>query len=67
MKYFNVTVMEKGKKRQETVKADSKMAAITVAKQKFPTVMVTKAVETSAPLDDHDLRAIFRTEKTSQK
>ena len=51
MKYFNVTVMEKGKKRQETVKADSKMAAITVAKQKFPTVMVTKAVETSAPLD----------------
>ncbi len=52
MKYFNVTVMEKGKKRQETVKADNKMAAINVAKQKFPRAMVMKALETSAPLED---------------
>ena len=52
MKYFNVTVMEKGKKRQETVKADNKMAAIKVAKQKFPMAMVMKALETSAPLED---------------
>ena len=52
MKYFNVTVMEKGKKRQETVKADNKMAAIKVAKQKFPRAMVMKAVETAAPLED---------------
>ncbi len=44
--------MEKGKKRQETVKADNKIIAIQVAKQKFPIAMVMKAVETSAPLED---------------
>ncbi|WP_309499051.1 type II secretion system F family protein [Sulfurovum sp.] len=52
MKYFNVTVMEKGKKRQETVKANNKMAAVSLAKQKFPMTMVMKAIETSAPLED---------------
>ncbi|MCW8822194.1 MAG: type II secretion system F family protein [Sulfurovum sp.] len=52
MKYFNVTVMEKGKKRQETVKASNKMAAVNLAKQKFPMSMVMKAIETSAPLED---------------
>ena len=52
MKYFNVTVMEKGKKRQETVKANNRMAAVSLAKQKFPMTMVMKAVETSAPLED---------------
>lgn len=52
MKYFNVTVMEKGKKRQETVKASNKMAAVSLAKQKFPMTMVMKAIETSAPLED---------------
>ena len=52
MKYFNVTVMEKGKKRQETVKAENRMAAVNLAKQKFPRTMVMKAVETAAPLED---------------
>lgn len=52
MKYFNVTVMEKGQKRQELVKADNKMAAVNIAKNKFPRTMVTKAIETSAPLED---------------
>ncbi len=52
MKYFNVTVMEKGKKRQETVKAANKIAAVNLAKQKFPVAMVMKAVETAAPLED---------------
>ena len=52
MKYFNVTVMEKGKKRQELVKANNKMAAVNIAKQKFPTTMVMKAIETTAPLED---------------
>jgi len=52
MKYFNVTIMEKGAKRQETVKAVNKMAAIKVAKQKSPMAMVMKAIETSAPLED---------------
>lgn len=52
MKYFNVTVMEKGQKRQELLKADNKMAAVSIAKNKFPRTMVTKAIETSAPLED---------------
>ncbi|NOR55081.1 MAG: type II secretion system F family protein, partial [Sulfurovum sp.] len=52
MKYFNVTVMDKGKKRQETVKADSKMDAVNMAKKKFPRSMVMRAVETAAPLED---------------
>ena len=52
MKYFNVTVMDKGKKRQELIKADNKMTAIKLIKKKFPTNMVMKAIETSAPLED---------------
>lgn len=44
--------MEKGKKRLELLKANNKMAAVNLAKQKFPTTMVMKAVETSAPLED---------------
>ncbi len=52
MKYFSVTVMEKGKKRQETVKAVNRMAAVNLAKQKFPRTMVMKAIETAAPLED---------------
>ncbi len=52
MKYFNVTVMDKGKKRQELIKADNKMSAIKLIKKKFPTNMVMKAIETSAPLED---------------
>jgi len=52
MKYFNVTVMEKGKKRQELIKANNRMSAVSIAKQKFPRTMVTKAIETSAPLED---------------
>ena len=52
MKYFNVTVMDKGKKRQELIKADNKMTAIKLIKNKFPTNMVMKAVETSAPVEE---------------
>ena len=52
MKYFNVTVMEKGQKRHELVKADNKMAAVNIAKNKFPRTMVTKAIETAAPMED---------------
>ncbi len=52
MKYFNVTVMDKGKKRQELIKADNKMAAIKLIKDKFPTEMVIRAVETSVPLEE---------------
>ena len=53
MKYFNVTVMDMGKKRLELIKADSKMAAVRSAKHKFPSLMVMKAVETAAPLEDN--------------
>ncbi|PHS33334.1 MAG: type II secretion system protein F [Sulfurovum sp.] len=52
MKYFNVTVMDKGKKRFELIKADNKMIAVRIAKDKFPTTMIMKAVETAAPLED---------------
>ena len=52
MKYFNVTIMDKGKKRQELIKADNKIAAIKLAKIKFPANMIMKAAETSAPLED---------------
>jgi len=52
MKYFNVTVMERGKKRLELIKADNKMLAIKLAKNKFPSTMIMKAVQTSAPLEE---------------
>ena len=52
MKYFNVVVMDKGTKRQELVKAISRMAAINQTKIKFPHTMIVKAVETSAPLEE---------------
>ncbi|HHD79926.1 MAG TPA: type II secretion system F family protein [Epsilonproteobacteria bacterium] len=52
MKYFNVTIMDKGKKRQELLKAENRMLAVKLAKNKFPTTMVMRAVETSAPLED---------------
>ena len=52
MKYFNVTIMDKGKKRQELIKSDNRMSAVKIAKDKFPTTLVLKAVETAAPLED---------------
>ena len=67
MKYFSVTVMEKGNKRQETVQADNKMAAVHIAKQKFPRTLITKAVETSAPLEDTLTEFIEGIKKSSKK
>jgi len=53
MKYFNVTVMERGKKSEELIKAQSKIEAIKIAKYKFSNaVMVIKAIETSAPIGE---------------
>jgi len=53
MKYFNVTLMERGQKRDELIKATSKMDAIKIVKYKLPaSVMVIKATETSAPLGE---------------
>jgi len=51
MKYFNVTLMDRGKKRIETLKAENKIEAIKLAKHKFPNNLIIKAVETSAPLN----------------
>ena len=67
MKYFSVTVMEKGKKRQEIVKALNKMSAVQVTKQKFPHTMVTKAIETSAPLEDTISQLFSGIKKSSKK
>jgi len=66
MKYFNVTIMDKGKKRLELIKAENKMLAVKLAKNKFPTTMVMRAVETSAPLED-GLADLLKTLKKSFK
>jgi len=66
MKYFSVTVMEKGKKRQEILKAENKMSAVSIAKQKFPRTLITKAVETSAPLEDSIVQLLDRIKKSSK-
>jgi general secretion pathway protein F len=56
MKYFNVTILSKGKKRIELVKANNKIQAIRIAKQNNPNQGVQKAIEVPAPtgaqLDD---------------
>jgi len=52
MAYFNVTIMQKGKKRQELIAADTKMSAISIAKHKFPAAIVMRAEQTSAPLEE---------------
>ena len=67
MKYFSVTVMEKGKRRQEVLKASNRMAAVAMAKQKFPRTMVTKAIETSAPLEDSIAQLFSNLKKSSKK
>jgi len=51
MNYFNVTVIQKGKTSVELLQAENKIDAVRVAKSKFPYAMVTKAIETSPPLD----------------
>jgi len=50
MKYFSVTILAKGRRRQEIVKANNKMSAIKMVKNKFPRTIVTKALEVSPPL-----------------
>ena len=52
MNYYNVTVVERGKKRSELVRAENKIHAVKLAKKRFAPAMITKAVETSAPLGE---------------
>jgi len=50
--YFNVTIMKKGHRSVELLQADNKVAAIGVAKSKFPGAMIIKAIETNPPLEE---------------
>ncbi len=50
MKYFNVTVRTKGKKRLELVKAESKVEALKLVKKKNSGSIVQRAVEVPAPM-----------------
>jgi len=52
MKYFNVDIINKGKKSKELVKAANKMAAVALAKRQFKGAVVVRATETAAPVDD---------------
>ena len=52
MKYFNVTIMERGRRRVEVIKAENKIAALYSARNTFPSVLVLKAIETSTPIDE---------------
>jgi general secretion pathway protein F len=67
MKYFNVTVMDKGKKHLELIKADNKMQAVKIVKNKFPSILVMKAVETSAPLEDSISEVMNEIQKSFKK
>ena len=49
MKYFNVTVLSKGKKMVVSVQAENKMAAVKLAKKQNPGKIVQRAVEGTAP------------------
>ena len=52
MKYFSVSVIEKGNKRDEIIQANSKMEAVKLVKQQNAGLIVLRATETSAPLED---------------
>jgi type II secretory pathway component PulF len=52
MKYFYVTVMERGIKRKELLKAPNRLSAIQIAKQRFRGSIVLRAEETSQPIDE---------------
>ena len=66
MDYFNVTIMEKGKKRLELIKSTNKMAAIQSAKQKYPSAMVMKAEQTAAPIEE-TIKELFAGMRKSAK
>jgi general secretion pathway protein F len=67
MGYFNVTIMERGKRRQVLLQAESKMAAIKLAKSKsITTVIVVKAEETSPPIEE-TIKSFFNSLRKSFK
>ena len=52
MKYFDVTVLNRGEKELASVRAEYRSEAVKIAKGMFPGALVVKAVEKSAPLED---------------
>jgi len=66
MKYFNVTVLSKGKKRVELVKANNKISAIKIAKQNNPNQAVQRAEEVSAPMNSQISDSIEKFKKSFQ-
>ncbi|RUM71389.1 MAG: type II secretion system F family protein [Sulfurovum sp.] len=52
MQYFHVTLFHKGKKHIELIQARSRLHAVQRIKQLFPSAMVIKVVQTSAPLEE---------------
>ncbi|MFV0481398.1 MAG: type II secretion system F family protein [Campylobacteraceae bacterium] len=50
-KYFEVQIVTKGQKTKSVISADNKTDAIKIAKNKNPSSMVVKAIETSMPID----------------
>ena len=51
MKYFSITLLNKGRKYQEVIQADSHTLAIKTAKKIFPRTIIVKVVEVSPPLE----------------
>jgi len=49
MKYYDVTITDKGKKRIESIQAKSKISAIKIMKGKYPGQSVKRAIEGKAP------------------
>ncbi len=50
--YYEVNVLFKGKRDTQTIKAMTRMDAITIAKAKMPGATILKAYEVSPPLED---------------
>ena len=50
MKYFAITLMEKGKKQQKVIRASNKHMAITQIRNKHPKAIVLRAKETTPPI-----------------
>jgi len=52
MGYFRVNIIQRGQKREVHLSAESKMDAIRKVKERFPSAIVIRAIETSMPLTE---------------
>jgi len=62
--YFNVAVIDKGRKDYKLIQADTKIAAIKHIKKRFPHIIVVRVDETSAPVEVQ-IEALFEKLKQS--